>query len=117
MEAFPCSGERREVGNAESFAHVVTSAPPHGWALLLKAWAVLTFHTDGSHQAPGVEAGWFSKAWLCKLCGDERDSPILFEGVCGKQRVLQILLQGVGSVASSNRALASLPLAPGGPPM
>lgn len=106
------------MGDAKGFAHVVTSAPPRGWVLLLKVWAVMIFHPDGSHQALEVEAGWFSKAELCKLCGDEWDCPVSFERVAGrKQRLLQVLLQGVGSVASSNRALAFLPLPPRGPPM
>lgn len=91
----------------------LTSAPPRGWASLPKAWAVLTFCPDGSYQAPEVKAGWFSEAEVCR---DAWDGPVLFEGVCGKQRLLQILLQGVGSVASFNRALASLPLAPWGTP-
>lgn len=112
-----CLGERREVGNAEGFAHVVTSAPPRGWAPLLKAWAVLAFHPDGSHQTPEVEAECSAKQNFANCSGMSGTALFNVVGgcVCGKQRLLQILLQGVGSAASSNRDLASLALAPWGP--
>lgn len=60
-----------------------------------KAWAVLTFHPDGSHQAQEVEAGWLSKAELGKLHGNE--PYFIREGGCVEnKRLLQILLEGVG---------------------
>lgn len=116
----PRSGGRREVGNAEGFAHVITSAPPRGRAALQKAWAHVDFP---SRRFP-------SKPWRWRLDGLARHSfancagmsgtaPFYLAGgdVGGKQSLPQILLQGVGSAASSNRALASLPLPPGGPLM
>lgn len=108
LRAFPHSREGREGCHAEGCTH-------GNLCPSLKAWAVLTFHPDGSHQAREVEAGWFSKAELRKL---RRNEPYFIgRGRVENKRLLQILLEGVGSVASSNRALASLPLAPRRPPM
>lgn len=73
LRASPHSGEGREACHAEGCTHGNLCPSP-------KAWAVLTFHPDGSHQAPEVEAGWFSKAELCKLCRDEWDGSASFEG-------------------------------------
>lgn len=104
LRAFPRRGEGRGACNAEGCTHGNLCPSP-------KAWAELTFHPDGSHQALEVEAGWFSEAELRKPC---RDEPYFIWGGGGveSKTLLQILLEGVGSVASSNRALASLPLAP-----
>lgn len=79
LRAFPRSGEGREACHAEGCTHGNLCSS-------LKAWAVLTFHPDGSHQAPEVEAGRFSKAEVHKLCGDEWDGSTSLEGVCGKQK-------------------------------